>query len=714
MSRKPTSSSRGTRRPLVADKRYPSGAKPRRAPKPKRTQTRTRRTGLLGWIIAIPRAILRLIWAFLWRGTVVGVVLVGGAAFYVAATLPPAADQVDGRARGSVTMLDRYGDVYAWRGDQFGGMITTDTVSPHIVNAVVATEDKRFWSHIGISPRGVASAVRINLSEGRGPLSGHGGSTLTQQTAKLLCLGTPYDPNVWDSEAAYESDCRQTTVWRKAREAIFALGMEIKYTKEEILSIYLNRAFLGAGARGFEAAMGRYFGKPASEATVQEAAVLAGLLVAPTRYAPTNDLDRSNERAATVIRLMNEQGYLTDAEAQFAWDNPATLSEAAERATGGYFADWVLSELNSKNLPFGDRADMILTTTLDQRIQTAAEEAMAYIFETKVSPTSVAEAAIVVMSADGAVRAMVGGRDTKVAGAFNRATMANRQTGSTFKPFVYATAMELGYSPNDTVVDEPVTFNVPGSGDYSPRNYSEEFAGRVTLTEALALSLNIPAVKISEGLGRDLVMRVAEDFGIKSDLANGPSLALGASESTLLEMTGAFAGILNGGSSVTPYGLNQVRFQGQDSPLAGRTGGIGERVISEEAAGKLVYMMSEVVENGTGRRARIDGFQIAGKTGTTQAARDAWFIGFTSDYVVGVWMGNDNNAPLRGVTGSGLPADIWRETVVRVHGNVPPAPLPMIRPAVRQQAPQAREPQPQARADGDGFIRGLLQSILGN
>lgn len=724
MSRKPPSSSSGTRRPLVADKRYPATAKPKRKPtakprpaaKRKRAPARKRRSGLLGWLLAFPRAILRLIWAFLWRGTVVGIVLVGGAAFYVAATLPPAADQVDGRARGSVTMLDRYGDVYAWRGDQFGGMITTDMVSEHIVNAVVATEDKRFWKHIGLSPRGVASAVRINLSEGRGPLSGHGGSTLTQQTAKLLCLGTPYDPEKWDSEAAYESDCRQTTVWRKAREAIYALGMEIKYTKEEILSIYLNRAFLGAGARGFEAAMGRYFGKPASEATVQEAAVLAGLLVAPTRYAPTNNLARSNERAATVIRLMNEQGYITDAQARDAWDNPATLSAAAERATGGYFADWVLSELNSKNLPFGDRADMVLTTTLDQRIQAAAEEAMAFIFETKVSPSSVAEAAIVVMSADGAVRAMVGGRDTKVAGAFNRATMAKRQTGSTFKPFVYATAMELGYSPNDTVIDEPVTFNVPGSGAYTPRNFNNDYAGRVTLTDALAQSLNIPAVKISEGLGRDLVTRVAEDFGIESDLANGPALALGASESTLLEMTVAFAGILNGGSSVEPYGLNEIRFQGQDSLLAGRTGGIGERVISEEAAGKLIYMMSQVVENGTGRRARIDGFQIAGKTGTTQAARDAWFIGFTSDYVVGVWMGNDDNTPLRGVLGSGLPADIWRETVARVHGSVPPAPLPMLRPAARQQpAPQARAPQPQPRsqADGDGFIRGLLQSILG-
>lgn len=725
------SGSRSGRKSLVAERRYPktrgTSAKakssgPAKRKKAKRRPARSgQRRGLLGWILALPRLLMRLIWAVSWRSAVLGGILIGGAALMVAANLPAASEQVDGRARGSVTMYDRYGDIYAWRGDQFGGMITTDMVSPHIVNAVVATEDKRFRRHWGISPRGMASAIRINLSEGRGPLSGHGGSTLTQQTAKLLCLGVPFNPSEWDSEAAYEADCRRTTVWRKVKEAIYSLGMEIKYSKEEILSIYLNRAFLGAGARGFEAAMGRYFGKSASEATVQEAAMLAGLLVAPTRYAPTNNLERSQARAATVIRLMEEQGYLSQGEAQAAWNKPATLSKAAKQEAGGYFADWVLSDLNSKNLPFAERADMLLATTLDPRIQAAAENALSFVFETKVSASSTAEAAIVVMSADGAVRGMVGGRESKVTGAFNRATMAKRQTGSTFKPFVYATAMELGYSPNDTVVDEPTTFDVPGSGPYSPRNFTEDFAGRVTLTEALARSINVPAVKISEGLGRDLVMRVAEDFGIKSDLANGPALALGASESTLLEMTGAYAGILNGGSAVTPYGLTEIRFQGQEAPLSGRTGGIRERVITQEAAGKLVYMMHQVVEAGSGRRAQIPGFEIAGKTGTTQGARDAWFIGFTSDYVVGVWMGNDDNRPLRGVTGSGLPADIWRETVNRVHGSVPPAPLPMVRPARRAPAASAPQPQaqPQARApqpapqSGEGLILGILQQILG-
>ncbi|MEO1705272.1 MAG: transglycosylase domain-containing protein, partial [Pseudomonadota bacterium] len=638
--------------PLVADRRYPkSAAQKKTAPRRSRKAAPKRRKA--SWPVRLFRWVLRLIWKITWRTSAFVAALVGLAALYVALTLPPAETFVDQRARGSVTLLDRNGQVFAWRGDQFGGVVAADTVSPNIKNAVIATEDRRFYRHLGISPRGVASAIRINLSEGRGPLSGHGGSTLTQQTAKLICMGTPFDPEAWPSEAAYEADCREGSIARKAREAIYALGMEIKYTKDEILTIYLNRAFLGSTARGFEAATQRYFGKPASEATVAEGAMLAGLLVAPSRFAPTNNLQRSQDRAATVVRLMEEQGYVSEADARDAQNNPATLSEAAAARRGGYFTDWVMSS-GPEFFTRDTTEDVIIKTTFDARIQEAAEEALTDIFENKVREGSEAEAAIVVMSTDGAVRALVGGRDLRVAGAFNRATQANRQTGSTFKPFVYGTAMELGYGPFDTVVDEPWSINIPGSGTYAPRNYSDEFQGRVTLTDALARSLNIPAVKISESLGRDLVRQVAEDFGIRSKLAQGPALALGASESTLLEMTGAYAGILNGGSSVTPYGLVELRLQGDLEPLMGTGGGIGERVISEEAAGKLVYMMTQVVEAGSGGRAAIDGFEIAGKTGTTQAARDAWFIGFTADYVTGVWMGYDDNRPLTGVTGSGL------------------------------------------------------------
>ena len=681
--------------PLRADRRYgPKAAAPRRSsagksgtPPPRQPKVRKARRakpraaarrsgGLIGAVRGLFRWLARLVWAIGWRaGAVVGVVI-AGAVFMVYTTLPNATDLIDGRARGSVTLMDRSGDVFAWRGDQFGGMITAGTVSPHLKNAIIATEDRRFYNHFGISLRGVASAIRINLSEGRGALQGHGGSTITQQTAKLLCLGQPYVPADWKSEAAYEADCRRGSLSRKIREAIYALALEARYSKDEILTIYMNRAYLGAGARGFQAASQRYFGKSAAEVDPAQAAMLAGLLVAPTRFAPTANLQRSRDRANLIIGLMEDQNLLTIVEADAARRAPAALSEAAEARAGGYFADWVMESAPSF-LASETTEDVLIRTTFDTRLQGAAEEAMQTVFAEKVRAGSQAQAAIVVMSADGAVRAMVGGRKTRVSGQFNRATQALRQTGSAFKPFIYAAALDLGYSPDSVVRDEPLTLNVVGSGPWSPQNYSRTFAGRVTFTQALADSLNIPAVKVSEAVGRDAVITVAQGFGISSKIANVPAMALGSSETTLLQMTAAYAGILNGGSSVTPYGLTELRLLGDADPLIGQDGGIGERVVSEGAARQLVWMMHAVVEEGTGRRARLEDRPAAAKTGTTSAARDAWFVGFTGDYVVGVWMGYDDNTPLTGTTGGGLPADIWRETMLRVHEGLPVTPLPM-------------------------------------
>ncbi len=718
----------GRKPPLVADKRYPTGsrskasakpsgrasrktaakAKPKRAarkPAPRRSGRGGGGGGLFGAIRALVRGVFRLIWGFFWRIGMVVVLLVGLGVGYHYSQLPEMTALLDGRARGSVTLLDRDGSVFAWRGDQFGGVVTTETVSPHLKNAIIATEDKRFYRHFGISPRGIASAVRINLSEGRGPLSGHGGSTITQQTAKLLCLGEPFDPKSGQTETEYESNCRQGTLWRKVKEAIYAMAMETKYSKDEILTIYMNRAFLGAGARGFEAASQRYFGKSAAEVNASEAAMLAGLLVAPTRYAPTNSLSRAQNRAKVIVGLMEDQGYLSVAEAKQARTHPAQLSEAAAARAGGYFADWVMDETPEF---FGDKTteDVIIKTTLDQGIQAAAEEAMQVVFQEKVSPGSKAQAAIVVMSADGAVRGMVGGRKTRVSGVFNRATQAKRQTGSAFKPFVYATALDLGASPLDTVVDEPFCMTIPGSGRWCPENYTHKNYGEVTLTEALKKSLNIPAVKTSEKYGRDKVRFVASEFGIDSDLAAGPALALGASESTLIEMTGAYAGILNGGSSVTPFGLTELTLMGEDTPVFGAAGGIGERVIRTEAAEQLIWMLEKVVSEGTGRRAQLPGWQVAGKTGTSQQARDAWFIGFTADYVAGVWMGYDDNTPLKGVSGSGLPAEIWHETMMRVQEGRSPKPLPM-----RDPIPPHR-PEPVRSGDDGGGVGGAVNQIL--
>lgn len=719
------------RRPLVAENRYAgkakaAAAKPaiKRKPKPKAKvkraakPVRKRRGGIFGFLSAVVRWFFRLIWVITSRSVLVGVAVLTLFVGYYYTTLPPVEKLLDGRSGGSVTMLDYKGDVFAWRGDQFGGAVTAENVSPHLRNAVIATEDKRFFRHFGLSLRGIASAVRINLSEGRGPLSGHGGSTITQQTAKLLCLGEPFDLTSSQTEAEYEAECRRGSLKRKAKEAVYAMAMEAKYSKNEILSIYLNRAYMGGGAYGAEAAAQRFFGKQAAVLNPMESAMIAGLLTAPSTLSPTSNLERSRNRAATVLRLMKEQGYLSEEDEAAAQASPASLSEAAQARAGGYFADWVMST-GPEFFTRKTTEDVIIRTTLDQRMQKAAEDGLKWVFENKVRAGSKAQAAIVVMSADGAVRAMVGGRKTKVSGAFNRATQALRQTGSAFKPFVYAAALDLGYSPNDLVDDSPYCLNIPGSGQWCPKNYTNRFVGQTTMTNALAKSLNIPAVKISESVGRQTVSAVASQFGIKNDLAAGPALALGASESTLIEMTGAFAGILNGGSSVTPFGLIDLRLRGDKEALMGTGGGIGERVIQEDAAGQLIYMMEKVVSEGTGKRAQFGGRQIAGKTGTTSAAKDAWFIGFSADYVTGVWMGYDDNTPLKGVTGGGLPAEIFREAMKRVHEGVPVKLLPMVAPAPAQVIFDgdvngvAPIPQAEQQSRPANIIDQVLQDIFG-
>jgi 1A family penicillin-binding protein len=636
---------------------------PKKAPKQKRRKKpKKQRGGIMGFFRMILRGILRSVWWVTLRASVVGALVLGAGVAYYYKDLPQATALMDDRERGSVTMMDRYGDVFAWRGDQFGGLVLATTVSPHLKNAVVATEDKRFYRHFGISPRGILSAMRINMRAGRSPFSGNGGSTITQQVAKRV----------------YFSDLR--SIERKIKEVPMSIAMEIKYTKDEILSIYLNRAYLGAGSYGFEAASQRYFAKSARNVSVSEAAMLAGLLKAPSKYAPTRHMGRAQDRANLIVELMNDQGYLTRGEALKAKNNPAKLSAVAEKRAGGYFADWIM-ESGPDFIIKDTTEDIVIRTTFDERVQKAAEQGLDYIFENKVKAGSKAQAAIVVMSRDGAVRAIVGGRNLGIAGGFNRATQALRQTGSSFKPFVYATALENGFHYDSIVIDEPYTINVPGSGPYTPKNYTRKFSGPITFTEALTGSVNVAAVKISESIGREKVRGLVRDFGIENKIAKGPALALGASEATLLEMTGAYAGILNLGVSAKPYGVMSLTIQGDTTPLMGKSSnGSGKRVISEKAAAELIYMMYKVVEEGTGRRARIEGREVAGKTGTTQGARDAWFIGFTADYVTGIWMGNDNNAKLTGVTGGGLPADIWRETMTRVHAGIPPKPLPMMHP----------------------------------
>lgn len=664
------------RRQVVAERRYsnptqPSGKTPRGKPgrrAPVRRGNAVTR-GVSGFIRLIWRAIFGTIWATVL--TVVGII--GLATFYYYSQLPNPSALFDGRARGGVTMLDREGKVFAWRGETYGS-VSPDKIAPALRNAVVATEDKRFYSHLGIDPRGIASAVKINMAEGRGPLEGNGGSTITQQVSKLLCLGETFDPTRWEDEAAYEAECRTSSIWRKIKEVPFSFAMELKYTKDEILGIYMNRSYLGGGARGFEAAAERYFGKPASEVSVAEAAMLAGLLKAPSYFAPTSNINRAQDRASVVLSLMHEQGRITDAEYEKAKANPAVLSQAAAARAGGYFADWLM-ESGPGFLTTETTEDVTILTTFDQKVQQAAEKALKETFATKVKDGSKAEAAVVVLSADGAVRAMIGGRDDKVSGVFNRATQAKRQTGSSFKPFVFAAGLDQGMTPDSIVQDGPLTINIKGGKPWSPQNYTRRFSGDVTMTTALKQSLNTATIRIQEKAGRDSVRRIAQEFGVGADLPNVPSLGLGVFDSTLLEMTGAYAGIRNGGRAVRPYGVVELRIRGEESPMIAQTGGMGQRVISQQAASDLIYMMQQVIESGTGRRASLGDRPAAGKTGTTSSYRDAWFIGFTDQFVTGVWMGYDDNTPLSGVTGGGLPAEIWQAVMTEISKDLPNEPL---------------------------------------
>ena len=618
---------------------------------------------------------LKVIWRFFWRTSLIVILGMSIAVSYYYLGLKEFENLLDERSRGSVTLENNTGEFFAWRGDNFSENLTANNISPHLKNAVLATEDRRFYAHFGISPRGIASAVYINLKEGRGPLSGHGGSTITQQTAKLVCLGKTFKQFEWESEKIYEANCRKSTVWRKLKEALYALSLEFKFSKDEILTIYINRVFLGAGTRGFEAAAQRYFAKSAKVVNPSEAAMLAGLLKAPTRYAPTNNLKRSQERANLIIGQMENQKFLSAVEANFARKNPAVLSKLAQSRAGGYFTDWVMGSL-PKYLTYETTEDVVIKTTFDPAMQKAAEAAVRKVFKYQVSQHSKAQAAVIIMSPNGAVRAMVGGREESGAGLFNRATQALRQTGSSFKPIVYAAALEIGYSPNDLVKDEQITINSPGSNSWTPKNYSNSFSGEVTLAKAFSESLNIPAIKISEAIGRANVSELGKKFGLFSDPSNGPAIALGTSEATLLDLVGAYATILNQGTRVEPFGWEKLQLKkNKNEILMVKSEKPNMKLVSPETAQNLIFMMSEVTKNGTGQRAKFPDWEVAGKTGTSQSARDAWFIGFSKNYVAGVWLGYDDNTPLKGVTGGGLPADIWRTAMEEIHSNLTPRPL---------------------------------------
>ncbi len=669
---------KGDREPDAGREETPRARRGEAARARREKAPRPRRAG--GWLDRAIRRVALFLFGFALR-IGLAVALIGvGAVVLTYEQLPDPADLVDGRERGSVTLLDRHGDVFAWRGEQYGGEIGPGDVSPWLVEAILAAEDRRFRDHWGVDPRGLLRAAIANARAGR---IVQGGSTITQQVAKNVFLS------------------HERSVERKLKEIPMAIAMEIKYDKETILSLYLNRVYLGAGTYGFEAASQRYFGKSAAFLDPAEAAMLAGLLKAPSRFSPTNDIAAAQARAEIVLGAMEETGALSPDAAARARAAPARLSDAAARRVGAQFADWVM-EAGPGYLTDATREDVTIRTTFDPRAQAAAEAALSAVFREKVRPGSKAQAAIVVMSPDGAVRAVVGGRDGR-AGGFNRATQAMRQTGSAFKPVVYAAALEAGWSPSDRILDAPLTL-----GGWSPENYGGTYLGETTLTRALADSANTAAVRLSERVGRERVRALARRLGITTPIAPGPALALGVSEATLVEMTGVYAAFASGGFDGAPWGIREIRVRGDDGPLM-KGGGPRRRVLDHRVAGRMTAMLEAVVREGTGRRAALPGRPAAGKTGTTQAARDAWFVGFTADWVAGVWMGYDDNTPLTGVTGGGLPAEIWRETMLRLHDGAPARPLPVW----RDRAPTEAVAAAPSGEDDATLIGGVVDRLLG-
>lgn len=552
------------------------------------------------------------------------------------------------KRRPAITLAAANGAVFARFGDHHGGPVAFRDLPPHLVQAVVATEDRRFFSHGGFDPWAVIRAMVANIRAGA---IRQGGSTLTQQLAKNLFL-TP-DRNIR----------------RKVQELLAALWLEARFTKEQIFAIYANRVYLGAGIQGMEAAARRYFNKSVRHVTLHEAALLAGLLKAPSRYSPLRNPGNAKSRAEQVLKKMVAAGFLSAASAAAAPRRSLTLKRS--RATSAqYYADWIMARAAGY---VGDgKSDLVITTTLNPRLQKLAGSRLTGTLDREGKRKGVGQGALIAMSPDGAVRAMAGGRSYRKS-QFNRATQALRQPGSAFKLFVYLAGLEAGLDADTRMVDRPV--NIKG---WKPRNYSGRFGGDIGLDEAFARSLNTIAVQVSEHAGRPNVIAAARRLGITSRLKTHPSLALGASEVTLIELTAAYAVIANQGVAAWPYGITEIQ-DSTGSVLYRRGGSGGGRVVDRRHVATLDHMLQKTVTQGTGRRAQI-GRPAAGKTGTSQEWRDAWFVGYTPDLVTGIWVGNDDGHPMKKVTGGGLPARIWRSFMIDAHRGKKARQLPRPQP----------------------------------
>jgi penicillin-binding protein 1A len=585
---------------------------------------------------------------FVYWSLVLGVWVVIAAAGVIAfavSTLPPIQSLEVPKRPPTVEIVGTDGRTLVMRGEMSGSDVSIKELPTYLPRAFVAIEDRRFFSHHGVDPIGLLRAAAANVLH-RGV--SQGGSTLTQQLAKNLFL------------------TQQRTLWRKMQEAVLALWLEHKFSKTEILELYLNRVYFGSGAYGVEAAAQKYFGKPAREVKIAEAAMLAGLVKSPSRLAPSRNPNGAERRAQAVLAAMTELGFVTETMAKAALTQPARAVKPAGGSVN-YVADWIMDVLD--DLVGRVDKDLVVETSIDPVLQAAAEQALVDELALKGQKFDVAQGAIVAVTPEGAVRAMVGGKNYAES-QFNRAVAAKRQPGSAFKPFVYLTALERGLTPDSVREDKPVALK-----GWKPENYNREYHGPVTLTQALAHSLNTVSVRLTLEVGPAAVAKTAYRLGIASKLDANPSLALGTSEVSPLELTCAYAPFANGGNAIAPHVVERVRTRAGKIVYARAPQPVG-RIIEPRYVAMMNAMLRETLVSGTAQKAQFPGWPAAGKTGTSQDFRDAWFIGYTGHLVTGVWVGNDDSSPTKKATGGSLPVDIWSRFMRAAHQGVAVASLP--------------------------------------
>jgi penicillin-binding protein 1A len=612
-----------------------------------------------------------------------GVLLLGATLAYFTARLPdPILATLDDRPP-NLTILAADGTVLAERGLR-RGHVRLDKLPPYLARAVLATEDRRFYHHFGVDPLGLARAAFRNYEAGSVV---EGGSTITQQLAKNLFLKP------------------DRTMTRKVEEVIYAVWLEHRFSKDEILELYLNRVYFGGGTYGVEAASRRYFGKSARFVTLSQAALLAGLLKAPSRYAPTRSVKLATSRLDEVLNNMVEAGFLTPADARLAAQQPLKLRPIDDDTGYPYAVDWV-AELLPDCVGEAD-GDLIVDTTIDAGLQRTAQQTLRQRLDGEGAALDASEGAVIVLDPSGAVKALVGGRSYR-ASPFDRALKSLRQPGSAFKPFVYLAALESGYTPDSVAYDTPVS--VAG---WSPKNHTGTYRGEVSLRDSFAQSINTVAVKLAADVGLWRVVRTARRLGIHSPLQSNLSLALGTGEVTLLELTSAYVPFANGGRGVLPHIITQVR-NGDGKVIYRRQGsGLGQ-VVALPYVGAMNDMMNATVVYGTGKQAGIPNHVAGGKTGTSQGSRDAWFVGYTAQYVAGVWIGNDDATKMRNVTGGSLPARVWHDIMLYAHQDKAPQPLPGTgRPQLEDAGLKWSAPSAQNEDDGQPFYRRVFGILSG-